>query len=303
MSTATLRASARVDRVNNIIYGAALLKIGKVRDARGWTISSRTLNQVFNYSSQSVDGVKARFDHPEAGKSSLGSYLGQWRNFRIDGIVLRADLHFAQAAFKSPHGDLATYLMDRAEDAPDSFGVSIHAPFAADFDGNELSFSGVRAFDIVEDPAGTDGGMFSVVEATVKLSYEQRQQYIARERAKHNRFLGVEEPMNQDQKYEQIYQADLKAMGGKLSVSKEAYIASLKASDNGGEVNLSDSGSQPAATNTAPLSSTGNHYDDSKYRAQYQADKAVLGDLMISTEAEYIASLKTTDAGGVLHLH
>lgn len=301
MSTATLRTSARVDRVNNIIYGAALLKIGKVRDARGWTITRRTISQAFNYSSQAAEGIKARFDHPEASKTSLGTYLGQWRNFRIDGDVLRADLHLSPTAFKTPHGDLATYVMDRAEDAPDSFGVSIQGPFAADFDGNELSFSGVRAFDIVEEPAGTDGGMFSVVETSTGLTPLQRQQYIARERAKHNRYLGIEEPMTNEQKWEAQYQSDLKAMGGRLSVSKDAYIASLRISDNGGEIDLSTIGSRSEAT-TATLEAKPDPADD-KYRQQYKADKAILGAQLTATEAEYIASLKVTDNGGELSLH
>jgi hypothetical protein len=290
-----------VDRVNNIIYGAALLAVGKVRDARGWTISQRTLIQVFGYGSRAAEGIKARFDHPEEGKASLGTFLGVWKNFRIDGVVLRADLHLSPSAFKTPYGDLATYVMDRAEDSPDSFGVSIHAPFSEDFDGNELSFSGVRAFDIVEEPAGTDGGMFSVAETSTGLTQEQRRRYIERYKRDTLIYLGKEpEPMTPDQRYEAQYQADLKAMGGRLSVSKEDYIASLRISDEGG-IDMSTIGSHSEAT-TATLEAKPDPADD-KYRQQYKADKAVLGSMLMATEAEYIASLKTSESGGVLHLH
>tara|TARA_R110000868_G_C10743902_1_gene752627 strand:+ start:68 stop:937 length:870 start_codon:yes stop_codon:yes gene_type:complete len=289
-----------VDRVNNIIYGAALLKVGKVRDARGWTISQRTLIQVFGYGSRAAEGIKARFDHPEEGKASLGTFLGVWKNFRIDGVVLRADLHLSPSAFKTPHGDLATYVMDRAEDAPDSFGVSISADFSKDFDGQELSFSGIRAFDVVEEPAGTDGGMFSV-QPSAGLSQEQRRRYIERCKRDTLIYLGKEpEPMTPDQRYEAQYQADLKAMGGRLSVSKADYIASLRISDEGG-IDMSDIGSHSEAT-TATLEAKPDPADD-KYRQQHQADKAILGAQLTATEEEYVFSLKATDAGGVLHLH
>ena len=303
MNTATLWTTAdssRLDRENNIIYGAALLKIGKVRDKRGWLVSRTTLDQVIRFANQQPEGIKARYDHPSEGRSSLSTFLGVWKNFRIEGDMVRADLHIAQSAFKTPLGDLASYVLDRVEESPDSLGVSIVAPFAADFDGQELSFSGVTAFDIVDSPAGTDGGMFAV-EEPARLSKEQRQRLIEREKAKHRAYLGIEEPMTPDQKYEQQYQADLKAMGGNLSVSKADYIASLKATDNGGAVDLSGIGSHSAAT-TATLEAKPDPADD-KYRQQYKADKAILGAQLTATEDEYVFSLKATDAGGMLHLH
>ena len=302
MNTATLWTTAdssRLDRENNIIYGAALLKIGKVRDKRGWLVSRTTLDQVIRFANQQPEGIKARYDHPSEGRSSLSTFLGVWKNFRIEGDMVRADLHIAQSAFKTPLGDLASYVLDRVEESPDSLGVSIVAPFAADFDGRELSFSGVNAYDIVDSPAGTDGGMFAVQEP-VRLSKEQRQRYIEREKAKHRAYLGIEEPMTPDERYEAQYQADLKAMGGRLSVSKADYIASLRISDEGG-IDMSTIGSHSEAT-TATLEAKPDPADD-KYRQQCQADKAVLGSMLTATEAEYIASLKTSESGGVLHLH
>ncbi len=303
MSTATLWTTAdssRLDRENNIIYGAALLKIGKVRDKRGWIVSRATLDQVINFANQESEGIKARFDHPSEGRSSLGTFLGRWKNFRIEGDMIRADLHIAQSAFKTPYGDLASYVLNMVDESPESLGVSIVAPFAADFDGQELSFSSVTAFDIVDSPAGTDGGMFSV-QPSAGLSQEQRRRHIEREHAKHNTYLGIENQMTPEQKYEEIYQADLKAMGGRLSVSKEDYIASLKASDEGGTIDMSTIGTASDAT-TATLNVQESLAIDDVYHQQYLNDKSILGSLSVS-EADYVASLKATENGGVLSLH
>lgn len=294
----TYADSRRVDRINNIIYGAALLKIGKVRDSRGWLVTRRTLEQVLEFSQQQANGVKARWDHPSRENSSLGAYLGQWQDFRIEGDMLRADLHLSEISFKTPAGDLGSYVLDLAETSPDSFGASISGNFAEDFDGHELSFSSVLAFDIVDSPAGTDG-MFCVQEP-VRLSKEQRQRVILEAKQTTALLTGKEiDDMTPEQKLEAQYQADLKMMGGNLSVSKDEYIASLARTAEGGTIHLSTIG-KATQGNTASLS-TSSDPDDEKYRQQYRDDLALLGSLSV-TEDEYIASLKCTEAGGFVSL-
>jgi hypothetical protein len=108
----------------------------------------------------------------------MGSYLGRWKNLRIDGSTLRGDLHIAGAAFTSPQGDLGNYVMDLAESDPEAFGVSL----ATKLDSQDLQafqasndtkpkaermlwpmrFSAIKAGDVVDDPAATRGGMFSL---------------------------------------------------------------------------------------------------------------------------------------------
>ena len=299
MSIAYLKTSAdsrRVDRVKKIIYGAALLKIGRVRDARGWLVTRRTLEQALRFSQQQPKGVKARWDHPSRENSGMGAYLGQWLNFRIDGDMLRADLHLSELAFKTPSGDLGSYVLDMAEYSPDSFGASISAGFAEDFDGKELSISSVLAFDIVDSPAGTDG-MFCVQEP-VRLSKQQRQRVILEAKRTTARLTGKEiDDMTPEQKYEAQYEADLQAMGGRLSVSKADYIASLKRSADGGTIDLSTIGT--ATESDTATHSTSDDPADEKYREQYKRDLALVPSLS-ATEADYIASLKRTENGGVV---
>lgn len=174
--TTVMRSSdtVRVDRKENIIFGANLMQVGDLNegDAREWTVDSKTLFQAQQFMSQSNNGAKARFTHPNMSSDGLGSYLGRWKNVIIDGDKLRGDLHLADAAFKSPQGDLATYVMDLAEEDPESFGVSL-APKLDHKDREAfktktkddkwpIRFTGVRAGDVVDTPAATTGGFFSL---------------------------------------------------------------------------------------------------------------------------------------------
>ena len=175
---------ARVDRVNNIIFGASIIQAGELNDgdARPWSVDSKTLSQVLALAHASRGGVKARFTHPNMSNDGMGSYLGKWQNFEIDadGTTIRADLHIADAAFTSPQGDLGNYVMDMAEQDPEAFGVSIATRLdTADLSAWETSldgmskeerkaarwpmrFSALKAGDIVDTPAATRGGLFSL---------------------------------------------------------------------------------------------------------------------------------------------
>jgi hypothetical protein len=130
------------------------------------------------------NGLKARFTHPNMSNDGMGSYLGRWTNFRLDGDTVRADLHIADAAYTSPQGDLGNYVMDLAEQDPEAFGISMatqldeqsYAEFEqsrhreSDNDKRKkmrwpMRFSGMKAGDVVDSPAATRTGLFSLTEA------------------------------------------------------------------------------------------------------------------------------------------
>lgn len=179
-TTRTAEPVVRVDRKANVIFGASLMQIGDLNDAevRPWTVDAKTLDQALSMASRSSNGLKARFTHPNMSADGMGSYLGRWKNLRIDGSTLRGDLHIADAAFTSPQGDLGNYVMDLAESDPESFGVSL----ATKLDSADLQqfttmndskpksersmwpmrFAAIKAGDVVDDPAATRGGMFSL---------------------------------------------------------------------------------------------------------------------------------------------
>ena len=170
----------RVDRAARVVFGCALMQAGDLNpgDSRNWTVTSETLLQAFQFGSRGNNGLKARFTHPNMSSDGMGSYLGRWKNLRIDGDTLRADLHIADAAFSSPQGDLGTYVMEMADSEPDMFGVSLATELdlesLADFDQQrniagdgaarwEMKFTAVRAGDVVDEPAATRGGMFDLM--------------------------------------------------------------------------------------------------------------------------------------------
>jgi hypothetical protein len=170
----------RVDRAARVVFGCSLMEVGDLNsgDSRPWTVSDATLQQALQMAGRGNNGLKARFTHPNMSSDGMGSYLGRWRNLRIDNGKLRADLHIADAAFSSPQGDLGTYVMEMAENEPDMFGVSLATELdmesLATFDIMkernpdssrrwEMSFTGIRAGDVVDEPAATRGGMFDLL--------------------------------------------------------------------------------------------------------------------------------------------
>ena len=167
----------RVDRQANVIYGASMMQVGDLNegDARPWTVDMETLQQALSLAQQSRTGVKARFTHPNMSSDGMGSYLGRWANWRIEGETLRADLHIADAAFTSPQGDLGNYVMDLAEADPGAFGVSLaprndaaslqtfeKRPNPQPSDRWPIRMTALRAADVVDEPAATRGGFFSL---------------------------------------------------------------------------------------------------------------------------------------------
>jgi hypothetical protein len=178
--TALATGAERVDRKNKIIFGANLMQTGDLNDDRDWTVDEGTLSNALEIMSRGNNGSKARFTHPNMSADGMGSYLGRWKNPRIDGDTLRADLHLAESAFRSPNGDLGSYVMDMAEEDPEAFGISLATRInepemkklklekqSADPDWKgrtPLRFRAVHAADVVDEPAATRGGFFSLTE-------------------------------------------------------------------------------------------------------------------------------------------
>ena len=172
---ATRETPTRVDRKARVIFGANLMQLGDINDSRPFSVDLKTLQQAQELASRFSNGLKARYTHPNMSSDGMGSYLGRWKNLRVEGDKLRGDLHIADAAFTSPQGDLATYVMDLAESDPEAFGVSLATQLnGADLQQWERSssddkperwpmrFGQIRAGDIVDDPAATRGGLFSM---------------------------------------------------------------------------------------------------------------------------------------------
>jgi hypothetical protein len=168
-----LPAVAKTDAAAKRINGVAILQAGPLSesDARPWFIDETSMEQALALAGSFQKGLKARWTHPNMSNDGLGTYLGRWRNFRLSesGDTLLADLHLSRTAFRGGDDSRGQWLMDMAEDDPESFGVSL-APRSLDLDSmaeaetddgkQPMRFLSLIAADVVDEPAATRGGLF-----------------------------------------------------------------------------------------------------------------------------------------------
>ena len=176
--------SEAIDRDGKAVRGFSVITRGEAL-GHGFWIDETFLDAVVDAGNGRTGGVKSRFTHPGLSGDGMGKQLGRARQFRRDGDQVRADLEFVDAAFTSPEGNLAGYVMDLAEDDPELFGTSIvyepdfgaEARFKADHSDADGAFcspdplnkknlmharlSKLRAVDVVDEPAANEGGFLS----------------------------------------------------------------------------------------------------------------------------------------------
>jgi hypothetical protein len=171
------RGPSRVDRDNNVIYGATLIQAGPLNDgdSRPWFIDDVSLSQVLSLVGlDSPRGTKARWTHPNMSSDGLGKYLGRWRNPRMssDGQSVLADLHLANVA---DYDGRREYVLTMAAEHPDAFGVSLFPVLdraemerLQTADGKQpMRFKRIIAGDVVDEPAATRGGFFGGQELSI----------------------------------------------------------------------------------------------------------------------------------------
>jgi len=169
-------APPRVDRAARRINGVAVMTIGPAL-GHGFRLNEVSLANALQLGTAAPKGIKSRLSHPNACNDTTGKHLGRAINFRQDGNKLLADLQLAAASTKSPHGNLADYVMTLAEEDPEAFGNSMVVEYQTeteldekkqpkrDANGDPLPpfaiITALKAVDVVGDPAANPGGMFS----------------------------------------------------------------------------------------------------------------------------------------------
>ena len=184
--TATANAS-EIDRDGGmygfgVINGASIITRGEALGHDLW-VDADFLSDVTAAGNAKNFGLKARFTHPGLSSDGLGTYLGKVHNLRTEGDQVIGDLHFQESATKTPDGNLAEYVMQLAEDAPEDFGISIvfdHDAAASELHTLENTQGGrfvspdednknnypharlaqLRAADVVDSPAANPDGLF-----------------------------------------------------------------------------------------------------------------------------------------------
>jgi hypothetical protein len=168
-----------------LIQGVSVITKGEALGHEMW-IDGDFLSDVtgaINASESVSGGVKARFTHPGLSSDGMGRYLGRLKDAQTIGDQVFADLHLAEAATKTPDGNLADYVMTLAAEDPEAFGLSIvfeHDMEASEEHYKENTFNGrfvspdemnkdnhkharlgrLRAGDIVDEPAANPNGLF-----------------------------------------------------------------------------------------------------------------------------------------------
>ena len=178
---------SRVDWEKGIVYGYAVITRGEALGHYAW-IDEVALKQVVALgNAAAATGIKCRFTHPDISADGLGKFLGRAKNFRLDGEIVRADLHMSDVADDSPDGKLGTYVMKLADNDPKAFATSIvfmhddgaeerHRVEHSDRKGafkspdpdnvnnyRHIRLAELQASDVVDEPAANPGGFFSDV--------------------------------------------------------------------------------------------------------------------------------------------
>lgn len=172
-----LPEAARVDRKAGMIYGAKAMEIGPLSegDSRPYKVDAVTLSQLVELANQRNAGTKMRFAHPNMSQDGMGRHLGRASNAQLigagDAAYVAVDIRLSESAKRSPSGDLHTHVLDLAEEMPEDFGLSIAPVLDHEAMGkitpDEKGLVPIRlkrlvAIDVVDEPAATRGGLFSL---------------------------------------------------------------------------------------------------------------------------------------------
>jgi hypothetical protein len=105
---------SRVDREAGVLRGVSVITEGEAK-GHGMIVDGVTLEQVKACAETYVDGLRVKMDH----YTGIDAMVGVLRDFQIDGLQLRADLHLIKS-----HDDFEK-ILEMAETMPGSFGLSI----------------------------------------------------------------------------------------------------------------------------------------------------------------------------------
>ena len=174
-------AGIEVDKDEHVLRGVSLIQAVEAL-GHGVMVDETTLSEVVELGNASAKGIKSRFTHPGLSSDGLGKFLGRIRGLRQEGDKVVGDLYLSALAFKSPtDGNLGDYILERAEEDPASFGLSIVADGSYVWrteDGQEIDAGEPRpnnsihdlpflrvdnlvACDVVDEPAANRDGVFS----------------------------------------------------------------------------------------------------------------------------------------------
>lgn len=118
-----------VNKDTGVISKVLLARVGKVK-GHGMYADSTFTSQIVEKGNEFGNvGMKARFGHPNASSTTLGTFIGRWHNFEFEDGNAYADLHLDKITKKVQVDgkgiSMWDYVTEMASSNPDMFGNSI----------------------------------------------------------------------------------------------------------------------------------------------------------------------------------
>ncbi len=153
---------------NGVVSNIVIVTEGVDKDLGYFT--PEFLDALVAHANAQPKGVKCRFGHPNMCKTTLGSYVGRYKNFRKEENKVLADLHLAEIAKQTEvegRGiSMWDYILGMAEEDSEAFGNSIHFMAGKKLEKRDINgemkevevyqFESLIASDLVDSPAATD---------------------------------------------------------------------------------------------------------------------------------------------------
>lgn len=174
-------SAQQIDAEKGVIYGVVLAQKGMNKN--GTYFSERFLNEL-KAKGDERGYIKARFGHPTMCNNSLGSYIGRYKNFKVEDEKLFGDLYLDDIA-KDTNVEgrgitMYDYIMRMAQSNSEMFGNSIvilanYVIEEYEEDGEKKEADGHELIewissDLVDDPAATDSLFHSADDLGVKIT-------------------------------------------------------------------------------------------------------------------------------------
>ena len=120
-------SSSNIDHESGVISDVIMCQVGEAKGHKMW-LEQEFIDDVVAYASKhhARIGMKARFGHPSMSNETLGTEMGRFKNFRVDGEKAIADLHLLDAANDSPtHPGMKDWMLNMAKEDPNAIMCSI----------------------------------------------------------------------------------------------------------------------------------------------------------------------------------
>ncbi len=153
---------------NGVVSNVVIVTEGVDKDLGYFT--PEFLDALVAHANAQPKGVKCRFGHPNMCKTTLGSYVGRYKDFRKEEGKVLEDLHLSEIAKETQvegRGiSMWDYILGMAKEDSEAFGNSIHFMGGVSYEEKEINgemkevdvyeFESLIASDLVDSPAATD---------------------------------------------------------------------------------------------------------------------------------------------------